>query len=140
MSEVYSTQRRVEWHDTDAAGIAHFTAFFRYMEEAEHELLRSRGLSVLMRDDLGQQLSWPRVAVHCDYTGSVKFEDLLDIEVQIARLGTKSVTYDFRFRHGAREVARGTITAVCCRITETGGIEAIAISADIARRLGGPFD
>ncbi|MHC4772214.1 MAG: acyl-CoA thioesterase, partial [Planctomycetota bacterium] len=30
--------RRVEFHDTDMAGIVHFTAYFRFMETAEHEL------------------------------------------------------------------------------------------------------
>ena len=61
MFRPFSTQRRVEFRDTDTAGIAHFTAFFYYMEAAEHECLRQLGLSVLMKDADGQ-LTWPRVA------------------------------------------------------------------------------
>ena len=53
--------RRVEFRDTDAAGLAHFSTYFTFMEEAEHEFLRRRGLSVLMHDADGP-LSWPRVA------------------------------------------------------------------------------
>ena len=45
MSTAFVTSRRVEFSDTDAAGIVHFVAFFRMMEQAEHELLRSVGLS-----------------------------------------------------------------------------------------------
>jgi len=115
MDKPFRTRRRVEWIDTDAAGIAHFTAFLRYMEQAEHEFLRDRGLSVLMTDDAGP-LSWPRVSVRCDYHQSVIFEDELDIEVHIDRLGTKSITYGFHFLHNDDEIAVGTITAVCCRI------------------------
>ena len=33
-------QRRVEFSETDAAGIVHFSNFFRYMEGAEHAFLR----------------------------------------------------------------------------------------------------
>ena len=46
MSQVFKTERRVEFRDTDAAGIVHFSVFFAYMEQAEHEFLRSLGLSV----------------------------------------------------------------------------------------------
>ena len=38
-------RRRVEFRDTDAAGIAHFSAFFFWMESAEHELLRAAGVA-----------------------------------------------------------------------------------------------
>ena len=37
--------RRVQFSETDLAGIAHFSAFFRFMEEAEHALWRAAGLS-----------------------------------------------------------------------------------------------
>src|SRR5437762_5781662 len=97
-TEPFKTTRRVEFHHTDAAGILHFSVFFNFMEEAEHELLRQLGLSVLAQDDQGR-ISWPRVAARCDYQTAVKFEDVLDIEVRIVRVGKKSVTYEFNFSH-----------------------------------------
>lgn len=39
-------RRRVEFAETDMAGIAHFSSFVIYMEQAEHALLRSLGTSV----------------------------------------------------------------------------------------------
>jgi 4-hydroxybenzoyl-CoA thioesterase/acyl-CoA thioester hydrolase len=107
--------RRVEFRDTDSAGIAHFSTFFNFMEEAEHAFLRSRGLSVVMHDAEGT-ISWPRVSAKCDYRSAVKFEDVMTIEVRIARLGEKSVTFAFTFHAEERLVAEGEITAVCCRI------------------------
>ena len=38
MSSPFVTTRRVEFCQTDAAGIMHFAAFFELMEQAEHEL------------------------------------------------------------------------------------------------------
>ena len=61
MVATYKTTRRVEFRDTDAAGIMHFSAFFTRMEEAEHELIRHIGLSVFDRDEEGT-ISWPRVS------------------------------------------------------------------------------
>ena len=73
MATKFVTTRRVEFSDTDAAGIMHFAAFFRLMEQAEHELLRSVGLSV---HDVASQISWPRVSAKCDYQSAARFEDL----------------------------------------------------------------
>ena len=63
MAEVFHTQRFVEFSDTDMAGIAHFSAFFRYMESAEHALLRSLGLSVFQKLDGDDALG--RVGERC---------------------------------------------------------------------------
>ena len=115
MSEVFTVNRRVEFCETDAAQIAHFSEFFLYMEQAEHALLRHVGLAVFMQDDLGE-ISWPRAAASCNYTGAVRFEEELTIDVSISRIGEKSVTYQFHFTAGERDVARGEITTVCCRI------------------------
>jgi 4-hydroxybenzoyl-CoA thioesterase/acyl-CoA thioester hydrolase len=114
MNPSFHVQRRVEFCETDAAGIAHFAAFFAYMEQAEHSLLRHLGLSVVSRDAEGA-ISWPRVSAQCNYTAAVRFEDVLDVAVGVERLGETSVTYAFEFTLNGRPVASGSITAVCCR-------------------------
>jgi len=124
----------VEFRDTDAARMAHFSMFFVYMEQAEHELWRHLGLSILSTDDDGE-LSFPRVAARCDYQRAVKFEDVLDIEVGIVRLGEKSITYEFAFTHDGRPVASGQTTTVCCRFTEDGAPVSAPIPASIVEKL-----
>ena len=39
MGSAFVMRRRVEFIDTDMAGIVHFATYFRYMETAEHEFL-----------------------------------------------------------------------------------------------------
>lgn len=115
MSVVFRTTRFVEFSDTDMAGIAHFSAFFRYMEAAEHAYIRSLGLSVFSQDD-ESPISWPRVAASCDYKSPAMCEDELDIAVLLRRLGTKSATYAFHFSKAGTPVAEGEMASVCCRI------------------------
>lgn len=134
MTAAYRTTRRVEFRDTDAAGIVHFSAFFNYMEEVEHEFLRSLGLSVLMRD-AGGVLSWPRVAASCQFQSAVKFEDVLDVELRLVRVGEKSVTYGFSFAHQGRPVAAGELTAVCCRMEPGAAPRSVVIPEAMARKL-----
>ena len=75
----YVARRRVEFRDTDLAGVAHFSMFYVWMEQAEHEALRSVGLSVHQRTDTGT-ISWPRVAAECQFLGPIRFEELLEID------------------------------------------------------------
>jgi acyl-CoA thioester hydrolase len=131
----FHTTRRVEFRDTDAAGIMHFSTYFTKMEEAEHELLRSIGSSVYLRDQDGVLVSWPRVAVECHYRGAARFEDILDIAVHVERMGTSSVTFAFVFRRHNELIAEGRITAVCCRIRDGERPEPIPIPAKIREQL-----
>ena len=116
MSSEFVTTRLVEFRDTDAAGILHFTSYFAYMESAEHELLRHLGLSVVMQDAHVGHISWPRVAASCDFELPAKFEEQLEIGVRVATIGKKSVQYAFHFRRAEKTIAKGQLTAVCCLV------------------------
>ncbi|HEX4149298.1 MAG TPA: thioesterase family protein [Pirellulales bacterium] len=136
MPEIFRTTRRIEFRDTDAAGIAHFSSFLVAIEQVEHAFLRSLGLSVLASDAEGP-IGWPRVAVQCDFQGAARFEDVLDAELTIDRLGQKSITYRVRFAHRGRPVAEGTITAVYCRLD--GGNWRSTLIPESIRELVRPF-
>jgi len=154
-----TTRRRVEFRDTDAAGIVHFSAFFFWMESAEHELLRQAGVRVVERSDSadgviasapgelvprevlpGEVVSWPRVSVSCDYLAAVRFGDEVDIAVTVADIGRTSVTYAFAFSAAGRPVATGRVVAVRCRLQpdrlqEGRRPEPVPIPDDIRARL-----
>ncbi|MDB5310393.1 MAG: acyl-CoA thioesterase [Gemmataceae bacterium] len=131
----FTTTRRVEFGDTDMAGIMHFSNFFRFMEVAETDFLHSLGMSVSWWTD-GVKWGFPRVSVSCDFTRPARFEDVLTIAVVVERLGTKSVTYRFDFgnQHGD-PVATGRITTVLCRTTAAHQFESTEIPAEFRAKL-----
>lgn len=139
MCAAFVTRRRVQFRDTDAAGIMHFSTFFICMEEAEHELLRSLGTSVHLTADPGDplagKLSWPRVAAECQYIDAAHFEEVLEIEVQVARIGSSSVTYEFQFHVSERLVAHGSLTSVHCRFKPGQPPEPVPISDTLRGQL-----
>ena len=121
MPSVFSYERRVEFCETDAAGIAHFSSLILYMEQAEHALLRSLGLSVASsHTTLGNEaesaskISWPRVKVECEFLSPAKFEDLISVQSSVALLGSTSIAYQHRLSIGNTLVAHGKMTSVCC--------------------------
>ena len=115
----FTTERRIEFSDTDMGGIVHFARYVIFMETAEHLFLESIGTSVVTEQE-GQQVGWPRVAVRCDYVSPARFGDVLEIRVRVARKGRTSMTYRFDFSVGDRPVARGEMTSVCCILEKTG--------------------
>lgn len=132
----FRTTRRVEFGDTDMAGIMHFSNFFRFMEVAETDFLRARGLSVSWSEG-GAKWGFPRVSATCDYAKPAKFADVLTIAVELEKLGTKSVSYRFDFtnQHG-EPVAVGRMTSVFCR-TAPDRIESLEIPPDVRAKLEG---
>ena len=102
---------RVRFVDTDASHRIHFTAMLRHFEAAEIEFLRSLGLE--RKDAATAAVNFPRVNVECTYTAMVQFDDLLEIEVRVERVGNSSYKLAFEATVEDRLVARGFVTAVC---------------------------
>ena len=137
MRTEYQTKRKIEFADTDMAGIVHFTRFFVFMESAEHEFLRSLGTSVATEWN-GNKIGWPRLAASCEYLSPLRFEDEVDIHLRVSKKGTKSLTYQFRFIHQGTDVARGEITTVCCITNPGEKLRAIPIPDFIADQIHSP--
>lgn len=132
---VHRTTRRVEFSDTDMAGIMHFARFFHYIEQAEHEFLRSRGLSVILEWE-GRRIGFPRVSAHCDYQSPLRFEEVFDITLEVNRVGDRSITYKILFTQGDRPIATGMLV-VCCVVDEGGRMVAAPIPESFKARLLG---
>ncbi|MCA9247480.1 MAG: acyl-CoA thioesterase [Planctomycetales bacterium] len=134
MPAPFSIRRRVEFHDTDMAGIMHFTGFFRFMEAAEHAFLRQHGLNIFLSDEQGE-ISWPRVSASCDFRAPARFSDEVVVQVELERLGEKSATFRFLLSCDGKRLGEGHMTSVCCRIKSDAPPEAIAIPEAIRAKL-----
>ena len=84
----YRYRRRVQFAETDLAGIVHFSMMFRYMEEAEHALWRAAGLTISAR---GSDIGWPRLAAECQFRSRLYFEEEFDVLVRIAEVKTRTL-------------------------------------------------
>ena len=131
----FSIIHRVQFSETDMAGVVHFSNYFRWMEEVEHEFFRSLGLSVAMEHE-GVQIGWPRVSASCEYLAPARFEDELELRLWVTRVGQKSLNYEVEFMCREKRIARGRISSVCCRLGP-GGMESMAIPAALREKLGG---
>lgn len=82
---------RVNWVDTDASGLIHYTAALRYFEVAEHSLMRK----LFPGGRPGADLRLPRVHVEADYKTALRYPDEFSCTVRVDRVGRSSVTYAY---------------------------------------------
>ena len=129
----FEIQRRVEFYETDMAGIVHFSNFFRYMETCEHTFLRT--LDHELHGQLeGLETGWPRVHATCDYRAPARFGDLLTIRLFIAEVRNRSVRYRFEVSRDETLIAEGSIAAAHVALTPD-GIKAVPLPPALAQKL-----
>lgn len=138
MAYEFKLTRRVEFAETDMAGIVHYSNYFRYAEMAESAFFRSLGHS-LRPPRAPNEVGWPRVHADCDYSQPLFFEDEIEIHILVAEKGTRKLAYQFRIRKlnatPPAEVARGKIIAVCIQREGSHGMKAAPIPKAIADKI-----
>ena len=130
---------RVEFADTDMAGIIHFASYFRYMEVTEHAFFRSLGFSI-HTTGFEHPIGWPRVHADCDFRHPLRFEDTVEIHLLVREKGERSIGYTIIFRKldggPPREIARGALTVACVTRDRPGGpMRSVPIPREIAQKI-----
>ena len=118
----YRLKRRVQFYETDAAGIVHFSWFFRYMEEAEHAMWRAVGLSVAPP---GSEIGWPRVAASFEFHRALR----------VTAIGTKTIQFACVLTRNETRIATGALTIACASQQPNQPLKGIPIPPDIAARF-----
>ena len=119
--------RRIEWADTDAAGIYHWTTVMRLAEAAEAVLHTELGV-------VGQTFGrTPRVHAEFDFKRSLRFNDEVQVTLAIVKVGRSSLSQTVEIRHDGELCANGKIVT-CCVNPETRS--AVPWPDELRARLG----
>lgn len=121
-------RRRIEWMDTDAAGIYHWTTVFRLAEAAEAALHTALGIADFTFG------ATPRVAVQATFARSLRFNDPVEVALTVTRLGRTSVEYRLAVEGEHGTAAEGSVTS-CLIDRATGG--AIPWPDEVRGKLSG---
>jgi YbgC/YbaW family acyl-CoA thioester hydrolase len=128
----FRLKRRVQFYETDAAGIVHFSNYFRYMEEAEHALWRSAGLSISVP---GSEIGWPRVNVSFEYARPLRFQDEFEAHIRIVEIAEKKIRYKCSILIDGASIATGTMTIVCVARRPNEPMKSVPIPQEIVSHL-----
>jgi 4-hydroxybenzoyl-CoA thioesterase len=127
---VYTTP--VRFSDVDHAGIVYYPRFFHFFHLAFEELWRARlGARAYVELLDHTRIGLPCVHAECDFRAPLRFGDDAEIELELEKLGGKSLA--FRYRVWRREPrvlsAEGRVT---CAIVDLTRFVSIALPTELA--------
>ena len=131
----HTSTRRVEFSETDMAGLVHFSNYFRYMETAERDFFESVGLD-LIRTSPGKLVGWPRARAECKFTAPLRFGDTIEIHLAVKAIKDRSIDYQFRIfcrkKDGSRvQAAKAHMTTVLTKLDEKGELQSMEIPPEV---------
>ncbi len=110
----FKFQFYVNWVDTDALSVVHFSNYFRYFEKTEEAFYKSTGIDQNEIEERNR-VAFPRVDVRCSYEFPCRYGDDLEVSLSLSEITDKAVSLAFDVRnltHGKLS-AKGAVTLVC---------------------------
>jgi YbgC/YbaW family acyl-CoA thioester hydrolase len=132
LGQEFRLRRRVQFYETDAAGIVHFSWYFRYFEEAEHALWREAGMTIHPEDS---SIGWPRISASCEFRKALRFEQEIEVAVHIAEMTNRIIAYAGTITRDGQRVATGTWRIAHVSRQPDGSMRSADVPAAVAERL-----
>ncbi len=112
MPKPFTWTIRVYYEDTDTGGVVYYANYLKFFERARTEWLRAAGFEQqTMADQLGLRFVVTRI--ECDYKQPARLDDVLELDVRVARAGGASIVFDQTARRGAEVLATARVRAGC---------------------------
>lgn len=83
-------QIRVNWGDTDKAGIVYYPNYFKWFDIAGHQFFRSVGLSPAKLAD-EQQIILPLLDARCTFEKPLYYDDIITIKTRVEEIHRKTI-------------------------------------------------
>lgn len=91
---MFTTSLQVRFYETDMMEVAHHTNHLRWFEMGRVEFFRSCGISLW--DMMNEGIVFPITKVSCEYKESARFDDIITVEVTVAKLTRAQCVFTYR--------------------------------------------
>jgi len=133
----------IRFSDVDHAGIVYYPRFFHLFHLAFEELWRQRIGARAYLDILDRRrIGFPAVKAEATYQHPLRFGDTAEIELTVARMGGKSITFRYRVWRAAEPEAAPPVTRVLaaegqvvCAVTDLRQFVAVPVPDDVKALL-----
>jgi acyl-CoA thioester hydrolase len=128
-------ERRVEWGETDAAGIVFYPNIYRWFDAASHDLLAAAGVDV--QGLLMEGYAIPLVETGARFLRPILYADRIEVVSAIEDVRTRGFRLRHTIRRGDDVLCEGHEVRVWARIVP-GGIQAVPIPEETRTRFTAP--
>ena len=129
-------QFRVEWGETDTAGIIFYPNYYRWFDRGTHELFRAAGMPIsqLLQEGYAQ----PIIECGCRFAEPLYYDDLVTLESSISEVRNRTFRLEHTVRRGEIVTGSGFEVRAWIKLGEkdaNGRLAAIAIPTEYAEKL-----
>jgi acyl-CoA thioester hydrolase len=112
VSRIFSISIRVYYEDTDAGAVMYYANYLKFMERARTEWLRQIGFE---QDDHSRRdgILFAVRSAHLEFLKPARFNDLLEVTVQVIRRGKASMTFAQEIRREELTLCEGEVKVAC---------------------------
>lgn len=127
---------RVYYEDTDTGGIVYYANYLKFFERARTEWLREAGFEQrAMLQERG--LQFVVAQLECDFRQPARLDDVLEIDVRVARAGRASIEFSQTARRGAEVLATARVRVGCIDTTRFAPCAMPVAMTEALKRLPG---
>ncbi len=135
----HTSTRKVEFSETDMAGLVHFSNFFKYMETAERDFFEAAGVD-LIHTKPGELVGWPRARAECKFSAPLRFGDTIHIHLAVKSVKDRSIDYQFRIlrqnEDGSQtQAGKGHMTTILAQLSEGGELKSVELPAALRDKI-----
>ncbi len=134
----HSSQFRVEWGETDTAGIIYYPNYFRWFDRNTHELFRAAGMPISRLHRQGHV--HPIVESGARFWLPLLYDDQVTLATTVTELRAKTFRLEHKVSREGTPVAEGFEVRIWGRLPAPGSDErlsAVAIPEEYAALLRG---
>ena len=110
-SRTHTERLRVRYAETDQMGVVYYANYLRYYEAARVEWLRAHGIPYKQIEEDGAL--FPVIEAHTRYRQPARFDDEIDIECTLTKLGAASLRFEYVVRREGSVLAEGWTEHAC---------------------------
>jgi acyl-CoA thioester hydrolase len=103
---------RVDFGETDAAGIVFYPNFFRWQDRYAHQFFHALGYPI-SKQLSEHHIAWPIVEAKCTFHQPLFFDDEIEVITRLEHIGEKSIRLSHVFEKSGNLVASGYEVRVC---------------------------
>lgn len=132
MTNIY--EFKVYFGDTDAAGIVYYPNYYRWMDQASHEYLAAKNLSISKLQS-ERSVTVPLLEALCQFKSPLVYEDIVEVHSTIVEVKNKVFKIEHEFQRNSEIIATGYELRAWAKIGEE-KMKAISIPEDVVNIFG----
>lgn len=125
---------KVVFGDTDAAGIVFYPNFYRWMDQAAHELVK-KAIMPVSKLQKEKKIILPLLETFCQFKQPLFFEDEIEVHSEVVHIENKVLKIEHVFKKNGHVVASGYEVRAWTSIAK-GKPKAVTIPAEVKQTFG----